>query len=199
MVRGRISPKTKQRYQKRIRDVVQGLSRKVMIYLPPRRAECPNCYYDKLTGKSTGKCKWTVTEAEAEQAAWEAAGNTTIRYKYFKRGRCPVCMGKGQIETIRRTWADCLVTWNPQNRYNNELTYTPAGTEGSTLVQLKTDPKNYDNFKNCVRIFVDNVECKLARPPILRGLGNQALLIIVAFTTEKPKKDSDETIKDYSS
>jgi len=42
------------------------------------------------------------------------------------------------------------------------------------------------------------VECKLSRPPILRGLGNQSVLIITAFTTEKPKIDSSEIIKEYS-
>ena len=78
------------------------------------------------------------------------------------------------------------------------MVYTPAGTEGSTIVQLKTHPKYFDIFKNCDYIVVDNVECKISRPPILRGLGNQSVLIITAFTTEKPKVDTDELIKDYT-
>jgi hypothetical protein len=53
-------------------------------------------------------------------------------------------------------------------------------------------------FKNCSRIVVDGVECKLSKPPILRGLGTQAILIVSAFTTEKPRVSSDEFIKDYS-
>ena len=197
-MRGRIHPKTKDRFRKSIRDVVKGLSRKVQIYKQPIKSECPNCYYDKLTSKSTGKCKWSVVEAEAKQLAYENEHPGQIRYKWFRVGRCPICRGAGYLEIRRRAWADCLVIWNPGNRYGNELAYTPAGTEGSTIVQLKTDPKYYNLFKNCSRIYVDGVECKLSKPPILRGLGNQSVLIISAFTTDKPKIDSGEIIKEYT-
>jgi hypothetical protein len=37
----------------------------------------------------------------------------------------------------------------------------------------------------------------MSKAPILRGLGNQALMIVTAFTTEKPKIDSGEIIKNY--
>jgi hypothetical protein len=151
-----------------------------------------------MTASSTGKCKWTPVQAIAKQEEWEALGYETIRYKYFLKGRCPICRGLGYLETIRKTWTDCLVVWNPTSRgYGNELVYTPAGTEGSTIVMLKTHPKYFDLFKNADKLVVDGVECKISRPPILRGLGNQAVLIITAFTTEKPKIDSDEIRKDY--
>lgn len=198
MVRGRISPKTRERFRKSIRDVIKGLSRKVLIYKQPIKQECPNCYYDKLTGRSTNKCKWTVQEAEDKQREHALQYPGQVRYKYFKVGRCPICRGKGYLEIKRRVWADCLVIWNPENRYNNELTYTAAGTEGSTLVQLKTHPKFYETFKNCESMEVDGVSCKLSKPPVLRGLGNQSVLIISAFTTEKPKLDSGEIIKEYT-
>jgi hypothetical protein len=41
------------------------------------------------------------------------------------------------------------------------------------------------------------VECKLSKPPILRGLGNKSVLVIVAFTAEKLKTDNDEIRKGY--
>jgi len=196
MVRGRISPKTRDRFRKSIRDVVKGLSRKVLIYKQPIKQECPNCYYDKMTGKSTGKCKHTVEEAEQLQAAYGPLHSGQVRYKWFRVGRCPVCRGEGYLEIKRRTYADCLVIWSP-GRYDNNNVYTPAGTEGSTAVQLKTTPKLYDTFKNCETLVIDGVECKLSKPPILRGLGSQAILIIDAFTTDKPKLDSGEIIKEY--
>jgi len=184
-MRNRIRPKTKRKFRKAIRDVIKGLSRKVLIYKQPIKSECPNCFYDKMTASSTGKCKWTTVEAPIKQREWVDAGNVnSLRYKYFLRGRCPVCYGQGLIETKRKTWADCLVTWDPNARgASNQMVYTPAGT---------------DIFKNCDYIVVDNVECKISRPPILRGLGNQSVLIIIAFTTEKPKVDTDELIKDYT-
>lgn len=191
MSKTRIRPKTKERYRQAIRDVIKGLSRKVLIYRQSLKSECPNCYFDKMTNRSSGKCKWTPAQALAK--------DDTTRYKYFKLGRCPICKGQGFLETQRKKWADCLVTWNPAERPGtNEMVYTPAGAEGSTLVRLKTHPKHFDTFKNCTKIVVDGVACKLSRPPIMRGLGTQSLLIIHAFTTEKPSIDSDEVVKDYT-
>ncbi len=189
-VRSRIRPKTKARFQERIRGVIKGLSRSVLVYKQPIKSECTNCYYDKTTGTSTGKCKWTSVQA--------LALNNSSLYKYFLKGRCPICKGQGYIETVRKAWSDCLVIWNPSSRgTDNAITYTPAGTEGSTIVMLKTHPKYFDLFKNAYKIVVDGINCKISRPPILRGLGNQAVLIITAFTTEKPKLDTDEIRKDY--
>lgn len=198
MVRGRISPKTRDRFRKSIRDVLKGLSRKVQVYKQPIKSECTNCYFDKMTGRSTGKCRHSLEESEQLQAAWVAEHPGEVRFKYFRLGRCPICRGVGYLEIRRRAWADCVVIWNPSSRYDNNTVYTPAGTEGSSVVQLKTDPKYYDLFKNCERIIVDGVECKLSRPPILRGLGNQSVLIIESFTTDKPKIDSGEIIKEYT-
>jgi len=187
----RIGRKTKRRYRDTIRDVIKKLSRKVQVYKQPVKSECPNCYYDKMTASSTGKCKWTAAEALAQ--------NDPTRFKYFQFGRCPICNGKGYLETQRKVWVDCLVVWDPAQRgTGNQMIYTPAGTEGSTVVQLKSHPKNFDTFKNCSKIVIDGVECKLSRPPMLRGLGNQSILLISAFTTEKPKIDTDEIIKDYT-
>jgi hypothetical protein len=187
----RIGTKTKDRYRDTMRDVIQKLSRKVLVYMQSIKSECPNCYYDKLTDKSTGKCRWTIAEVLAK--------NDPTRYKYFRLGRCPICNSKGYLEVQRKSWCDCLVSWDPAQRgTGNTVIQTPAGTEGSTVVQLKTHPRNYDLFKNCSKIIIDGVTCKLSRPPMLRGLGNQSILLISAFTTEKPKIDSDEIIKDYT-
>lgn len=195
----RISKRVKEKHKKAIRNVIKGLSRKVEVYKQPKKLECPNCYYDKFTDSSTGKCKFdSVIAANSEQDLYETGGGEGIRYKWFKFGRCPVCRGQGFLTIKRRVWTDCIVTWDPGARgARNSITFTAAGTEGSTLVQLKTDPKHYDLFKNSSRIVVDGVECKLSKPPILRGLGSQAILMITAFTTEKPKIDSGEVIKDY--
>lgn len=195
--RARISKRVKEKHQLAIRNVIKGLSRKVEVYKQPRKLECPNCYFDKFTDASTGKCKWTAVEAILRQGDYETGGGEGLRYKYFKYGRCPVCRGQGYLTVKRKVWTDCLVTWDP-SASKNSIVYSAAGTEGSTLVQLKTDPKNYDLFKNSGRIVVDGVECRISRPPVLRGLGTQSVLIIIAFTTEKPKIDSGELIKDYT-
>lgn len=196
MVRGRISRKTKSRFRRRIQDVVKGLSRRIQVYKQPIKSECPNCFFDKLTNSSTGKCKWTALEARNEQAAYEAAGSSGLMYKFFKVGRCPVCKGKGFLETPRKVWLSALVTWNPNNR-NNTTVDTPAGSEGATLIELKTDPKYHKLFRNCEKIAIGDMTCRLAKPPVLRGLGNEALLIVTVFTADGTDIDKDEILKRY--
>ena len=188
-MRGKIHSKTKNRFKNSIRGVIKGLSRKVLVYKSPIKNECMNCYFDKLTGRSTGKCRWTVQEVEEK--------SDPTSYKWFVKGRCPICNGKGYLEVRRKIWVSCLVTWEPNMRFDNTMTYTPAGVEGATLVQLKTEPKYYDLFKNCVSIVIDDMECTLSKPPGLRGLGNKSVLSVIAFTTEKLKMDSNEIIKGY--
>jgi len=188
-----VSSKTKHRYKRAMNKVVKTLGRKIEVYKQPFKAECSNCYYDKLTDSSTGKCKWTPLEARAKQI--EYGIDNDLRYKYFKVGRCPICKGRGYLETSRSVWVSCLVIWNPNNR--NSVSYTPAGTEGSTIVELKSDTKNFLLFKNCKKLVVDGINCRLSKPPILRGLGNQTTLVITAFTTDKASINSDEILKNY--
>jgi hypothetical protein len=197
-MRGRISNKTKKRFKNAMRDVIKGLSRRIEVYKQPIRQECPNCYYDKFTNKSTGKCKWTLSEAETKQAEYALTNPGVVRYKWFRVGRCPICRGKGYLEVRRKTWVDCLVVWNPRNRGDNENIFTPAGMEGATIVQLKTDPRHNDLFKDSLTVVIDDVECRIAKPPEIRGLGNQSILVVTAFTANKPKKGSNELLKDYS-
>lgn len=181
--------KTKNRFKNSIRRVIKGLSREVLVYKKPIQNECPNCYFDKLTGRSSGKCSWTIEEVEEK--------NDSTRYKWFRNGRCPICNGIGYLEVQRKVWVSCLITWEPESRSGNLITYTPAGAEGATIVQLKTGSQYQELFNTCRRMIVDGIECKLSKPPILRGLGNQSVLVIFAFTTQVLDTDSDEIIKEY--
>lgn len=197
MKKGRISPKTKNRFKHAIKDLIKGLSRKVKVHKQPLKNECYNCFYDKLTNSSTGKCKWTALEATTKQQEYETdTSNTDTRYKFFKFGRCPVCKGKGYIETQRSVWIECLVTWNPKDR-DNEAIYTPAGPSGSTSIQLKTDPKHFKLFNNCSTVVIDGVDCKMSEPPILRGLGNESLLIIMLHSNEGLQAEKEPSLKNY--
>jgi len=193
----RISEKTKRKYKKRINSVIRDLGRPIEVFKQPAKYECFNCYYDKLTATSTNECKWTAVETIAKQQEYAAAGGVGFRYKYFTRGRCPICKGQGFLSTVRKVWIDCKVTWAPSTN-GTDLTYTAAGVEGSTIVEIKADPKHHRTFNNCSSIRVDGIECKISEIPILRGIGNKSVMVITAFTTDKPGIDRDEIIKDYT-
>jgi hypothetical protein len=198
MVRNRISDKAKRRFKNTTQSFIKGLSRSVIVNKLPKRRLCDNCYYDKFTESSTGKCKWTVEEAQQKQDEWELTHPGELKYKWFLRGRCPICKGRGYLEVNRSTTVDCKIRWSPDNRYGNEMEYTIAGYEGSTTVELKTEPEYLNLFKTAKDFVVDGVECKLLKPPYIRGLGNHAVLVVYVFTSDKPNKNSGEDIKDYS-
>lgn len=197
MSRTRIHNKTKNRFKRAIRDVVSNLGRKVKVYKQIKRSECPNCFYDKATDSSTGRCKWrTPLEAHNKQVDYEAdTGNTDLRYKYFKTGRCPICKNVGYLVAYKRYWVECLINWDPDT---NDIIHTQAGKGSSTLVLLKTDPKHLNLFIDSISIEIDGISCVLESPPTLRGLGNQTILVVKAIADSKLKKNSREKLKDYT-
>lgn len=196
MTWGRISKKTKERYKRRMKDVIKGLSRTVKVYTKSLVSECSNCYYDKASNSSTGTCKFdTPLAARDAQLNYETTtGATDLKFKYFRVGRCPICRGKGRLESYRRNNVDCLVTFNPGN-----TTFTPAGPEGSTVIELKTNPKYKKLFTNCEYVFIDNMKCLLSKPPMVRGIADDdSVLVITLFSNDGLNKiKTDGTLKVY--
>jgi len=171
----KIGRKTKERFKKSINNLVSGLSREVVVYSKDLRSECQNCYYDKVNDRSSG--------------IYKAGG-----LKYFVTGRCPVCYGKGVVTTSRKRAIKGLVIWNPQGDRLNALAFTEGGTGGATRIEIKMDPIYLDLIKSCKHVVIDNIMCKLAGPPIIRGLGNKSVLVGEFFTDAKSKAGSGERL-----
>jgi len=169
--------KSKKRFKKSWDRFAHALGRRIVVYLSDIESECPNCYYDKVNRTSSGVPKSSPGDPN-----------------YFAYGRCPVCHGKGVITTSRRRCIDGVIVWNPSGDKMNALTFTEAGYEGATVVEIKTDPCNLDIIKNSKFVIIDSIQCKLATPPILRGIGEKQILIAYFFTVNKPKKDNGERI-----
>jgi hypothetical protein len=173
----RIKHKTKARFKKIWIGVMNGLSRQVVVYLPSTESECPNCYYDKVNRSSSGIAKSSFGDPN-----------------YFVTGRCPVCKGKGVLTIVRKKCIEGIVIWNPAGDKMNSLTFTEAGYEGATKVEIKTDPCHLDLLRSCKYVVVDGIKCKPSNPPVLRGIGEKHLLVAQFFTNDKPKIGSGEFI-----
>jgi len=169
--------KTKKQFKRAWDRVVDGLSRRVIVYMPPTERECPACYYDKVNRVSSGVSKLSPGDPN-----------------YFTVGKCPVCRGKGVLTTARRRCIEAIVIWNPSGEKMNSITFGQSGWEGATRVELKTDPCYLDLIKQSVYVVIDGVQCKLSNPPIIRGVGDKHILIAQFFTTDKPKIDSGEYV-----
>ena len=173
----RFFSKTKSRFKKTWNRVVDGLGRRIVVYLPDLESECPNCYYDKVNRRSSGICTAAPTSPN-----------------YFTVGRCSVCLGKGVLTVSRRRCIDGIVIWNPSGSGMNGLTFTESGFEGATKVEIKTDECHLDLIKQCKCVVIDGIRCKLSNPPIFRGIGEQHLLVAQFFTEKKPIQDSGESL-----
>lgn len=193
MSKNRIGKKTKERFKRGIQNVVKGLGDEVLVYKSAIESQCPNCFFDKSTDSSTNKCKWTALEAYNKQEEYEIeTGKSDLKYKFFKLGRCPVCKGDGMLSTSRKIWINCLITWNPPNNI-----YTSAGSETVTVVELKTDPKYQELFNSCKEVFVHGVKCVLSKPPFQRGLGNNSILVVTLFSSDKIGATDETALKNY--
>ena len=169
----RVGNKAKERFKKSFSKFRKGFGRQITVYQPDTESECPNCYYDKVNRTSSG--------------VYKTGGSI-----YFVVGRCPVCLGRGVLVTTRRKYINGIVIWNPSGDDMNALTFTQAGFEGATRVEIKTDPCNLELIKNAKHVLIDGLKCKLSNPPIIRGLGEKDILVAQFFTTDKPKKNSGE-------
>jgi len=173
----KIGVKAKKRWKQSMTRLVDGLGRRIIVYLQDKRSECPNCYYDKVHAKSSGIAKVLPSSPT-----------------YFTIGRCPVCLGKGVITTSRKKCIEGMVIWNPQGNATNSLTFSESGVEGATSVEIKTDICYLDLIKQAKWVVMDGIRCKLSNPPIIRGVGGKSVLIASFLTTDKPRSGSGEYV-----
>ena len=191
----RVSKYTKARYKKIVGSLINDLSKSVEVFKKPVKYECPNCYFDKTTNASTNTCKWTLPETLQKQQEYLDSGGLGLKYKFFSKGRCPICKGKGFLESVRKQWVNCKITWNPMD--TSEFLVGPSGIDTKLFVELKTDPKYLKLFTNCDIIKIGEVSCNLYKPHIIRGLGNDSVLVVIAFSEQVLVSD-DEVNKEYT-
>lgn len=166
-----------------LKSMVKELSECVTVVAVSKQYECPNCYIDTVTGKSTGVCK-----------------HGPELPNYFLHGRCPVCHGEGTIEYENKTNVNASVVWkgdNSSTSRQNDLVFNDYGESGIGIARLKADICHLNLFKSCDYIIVDGVKCTLHNPPIVRGLGGKHIIVVYVHTLDKVK--DGETIKPNSS
>ena len=103
----------------------------------------------------------------------------------FTQGRCPVCIGQGQLFTNQEICIPAMVNFfgaNDRGMYQN----LPAGKEGVSYLVVKTLACNYDLLaRNSIFIVHNNIKCEKFQPPIVRGLGGEeAVAEVLLQTTE---------------
>lgn len=161
---GIISPKMKQIHKDMIQAVIEDTGCTVpcrLIYGITRYNECPNCYYDSIGQRSTGRYK--------------PGGPVPFQYG----AKCSVCNGLGRIPVEETENLYLCVNWDYRTWINVDLNvHSPAGR-----VQTFCDAELTPKIKRCKEaIFATDVE-KYAKHRFQRdsepepcGFGNDAFI-----------------------
>lgn len=160
-----------QRQIKKIsKKIHSNLLRDIIVYGNPTTYNCPNCYFDSNTGKSSGVYNTSFTTPVV-------INGETISPQHFSRGRCPICHGKGEIEVENRNLVRCYIMWDP----SGDLKNTVVGIEGSNVVLVKANECYYSTLRDCIYAEIDGIRCELVRPPVIRKVGYSDLNVVTYF------------------
>jgi hypothetical protein len=87
-----VSDTVKQVFKERMDELLVDLGRKITLHLKPSVSDCPNCLFDSTRKRS----KNIYNSANPNPAGG-------LNKQFAKGKRCPVCRGKGILQTARTT------------------------------------------------------------------------------------------------
>lgn len=143
-------------YQDNIDALINNFGKKVVITLPQKEEDCPNCGYDAINQRSNNK--------------YNTNNPNTLNgplHKPFTNGqRCPVCKGRGRIKSgSRNKEIKATVNWDPKEYYmeNGVNIRLPEGT-----CKLKTFSSYIDDVEDAVDFQVAGPEPVEGNPRLIR-------------------------------
>lgn len=174
MPRRLVTKRMKQDYKKAMTQLVKDLSQQITIVQEsPMFVDCPNCVWDSINKKSSNVYDSSFTMPTTIFPS--TSEERIISPISFTEGRCPVCIGEGQIFTSKEICIDAMVNFL-SGTGSRESSYAslPVGKEGVNLVVVKTLACHYELLLNNFVFFINNnVKCVKFKPPIVRGLGSE--------------------------
>lgn len=179
-----IPPKAAKQFKRTIGKIIQELADPLIIVQEsPMFVDCPNCIWDSINSRSSN-----VFDASFVSPITIFAGTSeqrTISPIPFTSGRCPVCIGEGQLFTSKEICIPALINFLDTTQAAQFLS-TAAGKEGLNLAEVKTLACHYDLIeRNDIFVIHSNIKCEKFRPPFVRGLGgDEAVCVVILQTTE---------------
>ena len=177
-----ISKKMKKQYKQAIQQVVTDLSEPLTIVQEsPMFVDCPNDIWDSINRKSSNFFDSSFTSpVTIFQGTDQERIITPIP---FTSGRCPVCLGEGQLFTNKEICINALVNYLDSGSLL-EFQSTAAGKEGVNMLRVKVLACHYDLIaRNEIFVVHNNIKCEKYRPPFVRGLGGDEAICEVIFQT----------------
>ena len=183
MPRKLISTAVKKNFKKITQQLVQDLSQPLrIIQESPAFVDCPNCVWDSINKKSSNVFQSSFTAATIIFVSTDQ--ERVISPVSFTEGRCPVCIGEGQLFTTKEICISAMINYIGRDERGGRFLDLPAGKEGVNFLVVKTLACNYELILNN-QIFVvhNNVKCEKFNPPIVRGLGGEEVVTEVVLQT----------------
>ncbi len=187
LVPTRVKKQFKKITQRLVLDLAQSLR---IIQESPLFVDCPNCIWDSINKKSSNFFQSSFTVPVTIFASTDQS--RLISPVSFTEGRCPVCIGEGQLFTKKEICIPAMVNFLGRDGRGGRFLDLPAGKEGVNHLVVKTLACHYELLLNN-EIFVvhNNVKCEKFQPPFVRGLGGEeAVTEMVLQTTEAGQRTS---------
>jgi len=181
----------KKQFKKLTQQLVLDLSQPLrIIQESPMFVDCPNCVWDSINKKSSNVFQASFTTPLTIFSSTDQ--ERVISPVSFTEGRCPVCIGEGQLFTRKELCIPAMINFIGRDERGGRFLDLPAGKEGVNFLVVKTLACHYELIlNNSIFVVHNNVKCEKFNPPIVRGLGGEeAVTEVVLQTTEVGERTS---------
>jgi len=184
----------KTEFKKLTQQLVLDLSGNLTIVQEsPMFVDCPNCIWDSINKKSSNVFDASFTSASTIFASTDQ--ERTISPVSFTGGRCPVCIGEGQLFTSKELCIPAMINFfSAADDRQGGFVQMAAGKEGKNSLLVKTLACHYELLLNNEIFMVHGgIKCEKFTPPIVRGLGGvEAIAECTMLTTEIGQRTTDK-------
>jgi len=178
-----ITKNIKRDFKRNIQQLVRDLSQPfVIIQESPMFVDCPNCIWDSINKKSANIFDASFTSPETIFVGTDQ--QRTITPVPFDSGRCPVCIGEGQLFTTKELTIPAMINYVSSWRFGSEYYDLPVGKEGVNFAIVKTLSCYYELLaQNSIFIIHNRIKVEKFKPPFVRGIGGEDAVVQMAVQT----------------
>ena len=194
MPRKLVPTRIKTEFKKLTQQLVLDLSGNLTIVQEsPMFVDCPNCIWDSINKKSSNVFDASFISSSIIFASTDQS--RTISPISFTGGRCPVCIGEGQLFTSKEICIPAMINFfSASDDRQGGFVQMAAGKEGKNSLLVKTLACHYELLLNNEIFMVHGgIKCEKFTPPIVRGLGGvEAIAECVMLTVEIGQRTTDK-------
>lgn len=182
----RLIPKAiKTEFKRLTQQLVLDLSQPLTIVQEsPMFVDCPNCVYDSINKKSSNVFQASFTSSITIFV--DTDQERLITPISFDAGRCPVCIGEGQLFTSKEVCIPAMINYLAATGSGSRFFDLPAGKEGTNFMVVKTLACHYELLlNNSIFVVHNNVKCEKWKAPFVRGLGGEEAICEMMLQTSE--------------